>query len=138
VSRAWPQENGELPTTLATVADIARALRMSPANVYRFFDMTGLLRLSIGSSAVRRCACALPQRIHFGLNGSATVASASLPFGVLAVPSLGAGMERHIHGRGVALASHLPDAPLGAPFPRDLRRTRGNGAADVIGSLLRE
>src|SRR6266852_4302833 len=55
---------------------------------------------------------------------------------VLAIPSRRAGMERHIHGRGIGLAPHLPDAALRACLPRDLPRARGDGAADIVRSIF--
>src|SRR6266852_648759 len=58
------------------------------------------------------------------------------PARVLAIPSLGAGVERHVHGRGIRLAPHLRNAALGACFPRNLRRARGDGAADVVRNIL--
>src|SRR5436190_23927041 len=47
-------------------------------------------------------------------------------------------MERNVHGGSLGLASHLRDSAFASPFPRDLRRTRGKRAADVVGDILRQ
>src|SRR5713101_10031850 len=60
------------------------------------------------------------------------------PADVLAIPPLGAGMERYVHRRGVGLAPYLRNAAVRARFPRNLRLARGDGAADVVGNVFRK
>src|SRR6516225_9132351 len=57
---------------------------------------------------------------------------------VLAIPALRAGVERNIHRRAVALAYHVQGGPPGALLPGNLRLARREGAAHVVGDLLRE
>src|SRR5262245_56734584 len=57
---------------------------------------------------------------------------------MLAIPTLRPWVERNVHRRAVALASHVQSGPIGSLLPRDLRFACCESAADVVGNLLRK
>src|SRR5579862_10052218 len=51
---------------------------------------------------------------------------------VFAIPALGTGMQRHVHGRGLGLAHHVQRGAVAALLPRDFLFARSQRRADVV------
>src|SRR5262249_28319312 len=70
------------------------------------------------------------------LNLSPLWRNSALP--MLPIATLRARVERDVHRRAVALAPHVQNGPTRSLLPRNLHCSRGEGAADIVGDLLRE